>query len=106
MKHILKKRSFQPLCLNRVVSEPQLKYPAITTAYTPVPSELYINVWQFMAEFIISWQLWEKKRFIKKVSNPEKTIIQKASCTTMFIAALFTIARTHKQNFIFKISYL
>ena len=28
---------------------------------------------------------------------PEKTIIQKESCTTMFIAALFTIARTWKQ---------
>ena len=28
---------------------------------------------------------------------PEKTIIQKASCTTLFIAALFTIARTWKQ---------
>ena len=27
---------------------------------------------------------------------PEKTIIQKESCTTMFIAALFTIARTWK----------
>ena len=27
----------------------------------------------------------------------EKTIIQKESCTTMFIAALFTIARTWKQ---------
>ena len=27
----------------------------------------------------------------------EKTIIQKVSCTTMFIAALFTIARTRKQ---------
>ena len=25
---------------------------------------------------------------------PEKTIIQKESCTTMFIAVLFTIART------------
>ena len=29
--------------------------------------------------------------------DPEKTIIQKESCTTMFIAALFTIARTWKQ---------
>ena len=29
---------------------------------------------------------------------PEKTIIQKESCTTMFIAALFTIARTWKQS--------
>ena len=28
---------------------------------------------------------------------PEKTIIQKESCTTMFIAALFTTARTRKQ---------
>ena len=28
---------------------------------------------------------------------PEKTIIQKVSCTTMFIAAVFTIARTWKQ---------
>ena len=28
---------------------------------------------------------------------PEKYIIQKESCTAMFIAALFTIARTRKQ---------
>ena len=28
---------------------------------------------------------------------PEKTIIQKESCTTMFTAALFTTARTWKQ---------
>ena len=27
---------------------------------------------------------------------PEKTIIQKETCTTIFIAALFTIARTWK----------
>ena len=50
-------------------------------------------------------------RFFKKLNielpyNPaipllglylEKTIIQKESCTTMFTAALFTIARTWKQ---------
>ena len=50
-------------------------------------------------------------RFLKKVKielpydppipllgiYPEKTIIQKESCTTMFTAALFTIARTWKQ---------
>ena len=29
--------------------------------------------------------------------NPEKTIIQNESCTTVFIAALFTIVRTGKQ---------
>ena len=28
---------------------------------------------------------------------PEKTIIQKGPCTTMFIAAVFTITRTWKQ---------
>ena len=28
---------------------------------------------------------------------PEKTVIQQESCTTMFIAALFTLARTWKQ---------
>ena len=28
---------------------------------------------------------------------PEKTIIQKESCTIMFIAALFTVTRTWKQ---------
>ena len=28
---------------------------------------------------------------------PVKTIIQKESCTTIFIAALFTTARTRKQ---------
>ena len=29
---------------------------------------------------------------------PEKTIIQKDTCTLMFIAALFTIARSWKQS--------
>ena len=28
---------------------------------------------------------------------PEETVIQKESCTTMFIAALFTVARTWKE---------
>ena len=56
--------------------------------------------------------LWRTaRRFLKKLkielpSNPaipllgiypEKTIIQKESCTTMFITALFTIPRTWKQ---------
>ena len=50
-------------------------------------------------------------RFLKKLNTelpydpaipllgiyPEKTIIQKESCTTVFIAALFTIARTWEQ---------
>ena len=56
--------------------------------------------------------LWKTvRRFVKKLKieqpyesaipllgvYPEKTIIQKETCTTMFIAALFTIARTWKQ---------
>ena len=56
--------------------------------------------------------LWRKVcRFLKKLKTelpydpaipllgiyPEKTIIQKETCTAMFIAALFTIARTWKQ---------
>ena len=56
--------------------------------------------------------LWKTVwRFLKKVKielpydpaipllgiHPEKTIIQKETCTIMFIAALFTIARTWKQ---------
>ena len=56
--------------------------------------------------------LWETVwRFLKKLKielpydpaipllgiYPEKTIIEKEICTTMFIAALFTIARTQKQ---------
>ena len=56
--------------------------------------------------------LWRTvRRFLKKLKielpyepaipllgiHPEKTIIQKESCTTMLIAALFTIARTWKQ---------
>ena len=56
--------------------------------------------------------LWRTvRRFLKKLKielpydpaipllgiYPEKTIIQKESCTKMFIAALFTIARTWNQ---------
>ena len=56
--------------------------------------------------------LWRTvRRFFKKLKielpydpaipllgiHPEKTIIQKQSCTTMFTAALFAIARTWKQ---------
>ena len=56
--------------------------------------------------------LWRTvRRFLKKLkielpyntavpllgTYPEKTIIHKESCTTMFIASLFRIARTWKQ---------
>ena len=56
--------------------------------------------------------LWRTlRKFLKKLKTelpydpaipllgiyPEKIIIQKETCTTMFVAALFTIARTWKQ---------
>ena len=56
--------------------------------------------------------LWRRiRRFLKKLKielpydpaipllgiYPEKTIIQKDTCTPMFIATLFTIAKTWKQ---------
>ena len=55
--------------------------------------------------------IWRTWRFLKKLKielpydsaiplvgiYPDEAIIQKESCTTMFIAALFTIARTWKQ---------
>ena len=56
---------------------------------------LWRTVWRFL-----------KKRKIELPYNPavpllgiypEKTIIQNEPCTTMFIAALFTVARTWKQ---------
>ena len=56
---------------------------------------LWRTVWRFL-----------KKLNIELPSDPtiplrdiymEKTIIQKESCTTLFIAAVFTIARTWKQ---------
>ena len=33
-----------------------------------------------------------------KIQNPNKTVIQKDTCTLMFIAALFTTATTWKQS--------
>ena len=63
-------------------------------------------------ESVLIQPLWRTVwRFLKKLKielpygsaipllgiYPEKTIIQKESCTTMFIAALFTITRMLKQ---------
>ena len=68
-----------------------------------------LHCWQ---EYKLIQSLWRTVwRFLKKLKiglpqdpampllgiYPEKTIIQKESCTTMFIAALFTIARAWKQ---------
>ena len=57
---------------------------------------LWRTVWRFLKKLKI--ELPYNSAIPLLGINPEKTIIQKESCTTIFIAALFTIARTWKQS--------
>ena len=56
---------------------------------------LWRTVWRFLKKLKI--ELPQDPAIPLLGIYPEKTIIQKESCTTMFTAALFTIARTWKQ---------
>ena len=56
---------------------------------------LWRTVWRFLKKIKI--ELSYDPAIPPLGIYPEKTIIQKVTCTTMFIAALFTIARTWKQ---------
>ena len=56
---------------------------------------LWRIVWRFLIKLKI--ELPYNPAILLLGINPEKTIIQKESCTTMFTAALFTITRTWKQ---------
>ena len=56
---------------------------------------LWRTVWRFLKELKIELPYGPAIPLLG--IYPEKTIIQKESCTTMFIVALFTIARTWKQ---------
>ena len=56
---------------------------------------LWRTVWRFLKKLNIELPYDPAIQLLR--IYPEKTIIQKESCTTMFIAALFTIARTWKQ---------
>ena len=56
---------------------------------------LWRTVWQFLKKLKI--ELPYDPPFLLLGIYPEQTIIQKESCTTMFTAAVFTIARTWKQ---------
>ena len=56
---------------------------------------LWRRVWRFLNKLKI--ELPYDPAIPLLVIHPEKTIIHKESCTTKFIAALFTIARTRKQ---------
>ena len=57
--------------------------------------QLWRTVWRFLKKLIIELPYGPAIQLLG--IYPEKTIIPKESCTTMFIAALFTIARTWKQ---------
>ena len=56
---------------------------------------LWRTIWRFLKKLKV--ELPYDPTILLLGIEPEKTIIQKESCTTMFIAALFTIARTWKQ---------
>ena len=56
---------------------------------------IWRTVWRFLKELKI--ELPYDSAIPLLGIYPEKTIIQKESCTTVFIAALFTIARTWKE---------
>ena len=56
---------------------------------------LWKTVWRFLKKLKIELPCDPAIPLLR--IYPEKTIIQKETCTTMFIAALFTIARTWKQ---------
>ena len=56
---------------------------------------LWRTVWRFLKKLKIG--LPHNPAIPLLGIRPEKTTIQKETCTTMFIAALFTIARTWKQ---------
>ena len=56
---------------------------------------LWIIVWRFLKKLGIKLPYDPAIPLLD--IYPEKTTIQKESCTPMFIAALFTIARTWKQ---------
>ena len=56
---------------------------------------LWRTIWRFLKKLKI--ELPYNLAILLLGLYPEKTIIQKESCTKIFIAALFTIARTWKQ---------
>ena len=56
---------------------------------------LWRTVWRFLKKLKIEL-LYDPAIPLLDI-YPEKTVIQKASCTKMFIAALFTTARSWKQ---------
>ena len=59
---------------------------------------LWKTVWKFLKKLKTELPQDPAILLIHLGIYPEKTIIQKDTCTTMFIAALFTIARSWQQS--------
>ena len=68
--------------------------PALLVEYKLI-QPLWRTVWRFLKE--LKLELPYDPAIPLLGIYPEKTIIQKDTCTTMFTAALFTIAKTWKQ---------
>ena len=60
-------------------------------------SKLVQPLWKTVWSFLKKLQLLYDPAIPLLGIYPDKTIIQKDTCTSMFIAALFTIAKTWKQ---------
>ena len=67
----------------------------VNSTFSIVIQPLWRTVWRFLKKLKI--ELPCDPAFPLLGMYPEKTIIQKESCTSISIAALFTIARTWKQ---------
>ena len=58
---------------------------------------LWKTVWKFVKKLKIRATIWSCNSTLGYLSEQKKTIIWKEKCTPMFIAALFTIAKTWTQ---------
>ena len=65
------------------------------TAISPVPRTLPAHMWYSINNSYFKLPYNPAIPFLG--IDPEKTLIRKDTCTPMFIAALFTIAKTWKQ---------
>ena len=83
----------QVLCLLRQVFIP--RYFILFVVMVRLIQPLWRTVWRFLKKLKIELPYDPAIPLLR--IYPEKTIIQKESCTTMFTAALFTVARTWKQ---------